>query len=280
MPPFRFALLLAVLIVTLVGCEDTIGPAPDDGRVFTLYGQLDARADTQAVIVIPIRDTLGIEPPRPLDARFTSEDRTTGTVQVWRDSLVQRPDGRTRHVFWAPFRAQYEHRYRLRVEDREGRAATVEVPMPPEATYQRLDPVFSFGNRVLLPAQVRDAPVVLDARVRYDLLSGDRDTVQYAVPYEALLDGGTWRIEIDLAEDAEAIIEAFGFATRVRAIELSFFVANRRWEPPLDGFDPTVLIQPGQYTNVSGGFGFVGGGYPITDRWTPADSVLARVGLR
>jgi hypothetical protein len=280
MPPFRFTLLLVVLVLLLAGCEDAIGPAPDDGRVFTLYGQLNARADTQAIIVIPIRDTLGIEPPRPLDARFTSEDLTTGTVQVWRDSLVQRPDGRTRHVFWMPFRAQHEHRYRLRVEDREGRAATAEVPMPPEATYQRLDPVYSFGNRVLLPTEIHNAPVVLDARVRYDLLSSDRELVSYTVPYEATLDGGTWRIEIDLAEDAEAIIEAFGFDMRLRAIELSFFVANRRWEPPLDGFDPTVLIQPGQYSNVSGGFGFVGGGYPLSDRWIPPDSVLARVGLR
>lgn len=276
---------VVVVLVLLAGCEDSIGPPPVEPPPFTLYGALDARADTQAIIVLPIRDTLGLDPPRPLDARVTSEDRATGAVQVWRDSLVRLPDGRTRHVFWAPFRAEPNHTYRLRAERSDGAASQVDVPMPPEATIERLPPVLPVGNRVLLPVELRDAPVVLNAAVRYVLSLPATNTVDsVTVAYDAAPLGdalAAHRIEIDLSADARTIREALGFTVPIRlvAMHLEVFVASDPWRPPGGEFDPDVLILPQRFSNVTNGFGFVGGGYTETLRWTPADSLRERVGL-
>lgn len=274
-PALFFALLAGWV---LLGCEDSIGPPSDGGVPYSLYGYLDASADTQAVIVIPVRDTLGLEPPRPLNVRVTTELQETGAVQVWRDSLVTLPDGRTRHVFWAPFRAEHGGTYRFIAERADGERSGADAFVPQEVEIERLAPVLPVGNRVLLPVDVRGAPQMLEVAVRYTLSIPSTNSVEtVVVPYEAQAEGSGRRITIDLSEDARALYAQYGSATTLRLIdlELRFFVASNAWAVP----DDPQGNETGQPSNVVNGYGFVGGGYTERLNWLPADSLRTRVGL-
>jgi hypothetical protein len=61
---------------------------------------------------------------------------------------------------------------------------------------------------------------------------------------------------------------------------LSAEVASEDWRPPGGVFDPEVLIEPGTFSNVDRGFGFVGGAYRTGATWTPEAAALARAGFQ
>ncbi|HEX7071508.1 MAG TPA: hypothetical protein VF190_11910, partial [Rhodothermales bacterium] len=93
-----------------------------------------------------------------------------------------------------------------------------------------------------------------------------------AIPYDGTQTrtGDGWVIEIDLARDQEYIRNEMlrtGFMQDADAqIELNYMfmtamVINGDWDPPGGVFDLEVLVEPGAWTNVENGFGFVGGGY-------------------
>ena len=64
----------------------------------------------------------------------------------------------------------------------------------------------------------------------------------------------------------------------LRRIELRLLVASEDWDPPGGTFDPDVLVQPGAFSNVENGFGFFGGGFTVSERWTPNIDLLRTIG--
>lgn len=129
----RLLLLFGVLLVSLAACETGVAPRSDADRFFSLYGVMNPLADSQGVVVFPIEDELRELPLVPLDARVTSVDLSTGERRVWRDSVTSRAEGAV-HVFWSPFRAEFERSYRLEVEANDSRERShVTVTVPPWA---------------------------------------------------------------------------------------------------------------------------------------------------
>lgn len=132
---YRSMLLLFALItasfVFLNACEDTFEPMKENDRYFfSIYGFLDASADTQWVRIIPLRTGLNQLPE--LDATVTLENLETGETSVMHDSLFQYTGGNQAWNFWTTMELSPEGSYRLAAVNGDGQESSVVVEMPPD----------------------------------------------------------------------------------------------------------------------------------------------------
>ena len=293
-----FILLLACLTVLLSGCDETITPIVGEERPFTLWGFLDANADTQRVRVFTIEERLGLDRAGPIDAVVTSVDLDTGERRQWTDQEVTFSDGSVGHVFWSPFRAEFEHRYRLEVARSDGAVSSVEVTIPPSVEVE----LIGATERTIFPAFIRGTPPnLIRIEVEYDaatlpplnpwppgsptpLAHRYSVAVSYDGKQEPTEDG--WMIEINMREDFAVVQDEFERnclprdLIALRRIDFRFLAANEEWTPPGGSFDLDLLIEPGTFSNVENGFGFFGGGYTVSTRWFPNLDVLASIGFK
>ncbi|MDX1548293.1 MAG: hypothetical protein R3247_14940 [Rhodothermales bacterium] len=284
--------LLAAALM-LVACEESVDPILGTDQAFTLYGFLDAGADTQAVRVFLIEDLLAPERPDPLDAEVRSINVASGQATAWRDSTVRFASGAFGHVYFAPLQVAFEQTYRVIARRSDGAESAATVTVPPETEAVPLDP-FVTGEDVFIPVLWLRAPRLNDIRVRYVMRILEIDPVSGDT-----LDAGTRRVTVDYGEaqvptedgivavvtlrrDRRIFFASLGLTGDQRTvlcrIEQRVLVSNAEWTPPGGAYDPDVLVQPGTFTNVEGGFGFVGAGYEASAALTVPDVLLASVG--
>ena len=267
-----------------MGCEESVNPVLGTERAYTVYGFFNARADTQAVRIFAIEGSLALTRPEPLDARVISLEQQTGTEHAWQDSVTRFASGRIGHVFWSEFRASFEHTYRLEATRSDGAVTSVEVTVPPLSEPLLLSPTVA-DRFVFLPVFWPQAPRLNHIRVRYHLLC-DGVPLEFEFPYaldqEQISDGSV--VTVQFSSDARRIFqEVFGSCPvrdlRAEALEMLVLVSNAEWEPPTGVYDAELLVEPGTFTNVDNGFGFVGAGYPARFRYEIPDSTAIAAGF-
>lgn len=265
-PLRRLAPLVGLLALLALGCEDSVVPAGDAGRPFTLYAVLDPTEDRQALRLAAFRPGLDASADAEADAEVTSTDLNTGELVAWTDSLVAFGEGRFGHVFHADFRPVYGHTYRVEARRSDGAVSSAEVTVPPLVEPLPLEAVRS--GTVVLPTLWPGVPELNEPQVTYVVEAPDCEvravTLPASRPAEPFEFG--WRVETDLLADAEAVFEALAPATSLGliAVRVGAHVASANWYPPGGTFDPEVLVDPNAFTNVRNGFGFVGAGYVLS----------------
>ncbi len=283
----RLLCLTTVLLGTLLllmGCEESVDPVLGTERAYTVYGFFNARADTQAMRIFAIEGSLALTRPEPLDARVVSIDRQTGTEHAWQDSVTRFSSGRIGHVFWSEFRAVFEHTYRLEATRSDGAVTSVEVTVPPLSEPLLLAPTVA-DRFVFLPVFWPQAPRLNNIRVRYHILC-DTSRLEFEYPYaldQEQVNGGSV-VTVQFSNDARQIFrEVLGSCPvqdlRAEAVEVLVLVSNAEWVPPTDVYDAELLVEPGTFTNVDNGFGFVGAGYPASFRYEIPDSTAIAAGF-
>lgn len=78
-----------------------------------MYGVLTPDRDTQSVRIYLPEDFPTLGSPEPLDVNVTSTDQQSGERRTWKDSVLVQPNGQYEHVFWSPFRAEFNREYRV-----------------------------------------------------------------------------------------------------------------------------------------------------------------------
>jgi hypothetical protein len=285
--------LAGLFILLLAGCEESVDPVLDTGRAFTLYGFFNPASDTQAVRVFPIEETLAPTTTDPIDALITSTDLESGERHSWQDSLVQYINGTYGHVYWSQFRPEFGKAYRIVVERSDGAAAeaTARVPGAVEPVVE--EPVIQVGQ-VRQLVRWDGAPRLINLRLIYsiEVFRGNEaiDTLALAIPYEeqAIPTEAGWGVQVDYSSDLAQIVriyvEAFGSLFNITFglldLELRVMVISEDWSPPGGVFDPDLLVEPGTFSNVENGFGFVGAGYPASVHWLLDPEVQREAGFR
>lgn len=274
-------LLVIILALCSAGCEESVNPVLEDGRPFSMYGFFNARSDTQAVRVYANDRILARLEPDPLDARLTVTDMTTGDAFALRDSVVRFASGGAGHVFWGLFQTHYEHRYRMEATRSDGAMASVEVVMPPLVQASIQDPIIHM-RFVRIPVVWDNAPRLNNIRVVYTTNFGRH---LYRYPLDQSTESGGQLVVINLSGDANEIFRSAVRSgvrvadLRLRTVEMHVLVSSEGWEPPGGLYDPELLIEPGTFSNVENGFGFVGAGYDADFSFAPTDSMLVMAGF-
>ncbi len=286
----------------LSGCTESVEPFIGTDVPYTIWGFMNAGADTQRVRVFPIRDE--IETSDQIDARVFSTDLTTGERREWAYRLVQFDSLIEGHVFWSPFRAAHNHRYRLEVVRSDGATTSTEVVVPSPVDFQfDIDP-----TSTVIPIQIRgDVPNLVGLRVTYHAVNippasawPPGTPVMAAVPFPVTISydklvrpiSGGWALEINMARDFAAVRVAYDVNCLITdyegsapdiwldLMEFSALLADSAWDAPDGEFDPNVLAQPGALSNVENGYGFFGAGLGIVHDWSPNVEVARNAGFR
>jgi hypothetical protein len=88
------------------------------------------------------------------------------------------------------------------------------------------------------------------------------------------------RREIQIALSARGSLSSARAEPTFRAARARILAGNEEWVSPIGTFDPEILVEPGFFSNVENGFGFVGAGYPIELDVAPIREVLQAAGFR
>jgi hypothetical protein len=282
----RRFLLLSLL--ALGACSEEVDPTLGTAQAFSLYGYLDPTADRQALRVAPIYGTIDADTARALGARVTSVEQGTGRVAAWRDSVVTYGDGSVGHVFVADYTPTPGETVEVRVEETggAGRVTTVDVGVP-ALSQVRVGEVQGTAGGVTYPLRV-EAPRVLDVELLfrvtgYGLTPEDTvDVLFRQVEPFAEAAGTGWALDLNFVSVARAFLaspEVGGRPLRLIEMGARAFVTSPAWDVPPGGLDLDTIIEPGSFTNVAGGFGFVGSGFWTEVRWTPSLTTQARGGF-
>ncbi|MBT3448128.1 MAG: DUF4249 family protein [Bacteroidetes Order II. Incertae sedis bacterium] len=265
---FWFVLLVAVAS----GCDEQVDPVLGTDQAFTFYGFFNPQGDTQSVRIYPIEGTLERTVAEPLDATVTSTNKETGEVIEWRDSIITFRDGNVGHVFYSKFRADHDTRYTLEAVTRNGRNSYVDIRTPPDGEVE-ITNLFSARSSVIVEMTYTRTPKILQTasiytvRVLFPDGTGST-TVRVTIRSSQIeqISDDVWKVTIMPSFDIGSIFTALALRPGrdevfLDEIEVRAFIASKEWESPIGVFDPELLVQPGTFSNVENGFGFVSGGY-------------------
>ncbi|NNF03514.1 MAG: hypothetical protein HKN17_03515 [Rhodothermales bacterium] len=285
-----FVLSLSVGLTILTGCEESVDPVLGTDQRFTVYGFINPLADTQAVRIYSIEDRLELETAEPLDASVYSEYPGGSERVVWQDSIVTFPDESVGHVYYGVFRPGFDRDLTFVVESPDGTLTRADVRTPPVSRPELGDIISASGN-VLVTIDWIDAPRILETRAVYHLRSrlfGDSRIFDKTVvlPTGQVTEGpgGVLRVTIRPAVDIGQLFTILALRPGIDELSLEYvdvqaFVAGDTWDPPTGGFDPELLVQPGTFTNITNGFGFLGTGYYDSFEYVPSTEVAENAGF-
>lgn len=244
-----------LLVVVLAGCDTAVDTFKANDRYFTVYGYLNATADTQWVRVEPLRDSLllGARPEQDLTVRLQHIER--GTWTDLEDSLFRYAGGITGHNYWTAVPAVLGNHYRIEVTDPAGGLAFAEMTMPEQAPEPEISNYPRFTNCQFLREQppirvyVDTSDRLVNLHGIYTKYDGSRQTVSYLREVEETDTGYIAAIRWDHFDGV--------CANNTRRMDLVVITGGDDW--PEESFDPETSALPDVGTNVTGGTGFFGG---------------------
>ncbi len=265
MPPLSSRLRWALVALLAagapaIGCDEAdFDPFEPSNRYFSVYGYLDAAADTQFVRVTPLRDSL-LAGPGPLDAAVTLERLDTGAKTVWRDSLVRLAGGRLGHVFWSAERVVPGPTYRLAVTRSDGAASVADVVVPDTIR----EVILSSGGGPGVPPTsqsitVSGAEHLADLRLHLQLSGPSVGVTLAYLPRASRTPDGLYIVGADVyADTQQALNGGDGVCPGLQSARVFVAATTPGW-PDFAGLDLETAALPDVNTNVEHGLGFVGG---------------------
>lgn len=244
--------LLGTLLL-LSGCDSSFEPHQEnDHFYFSMFGYLDASADTQWVRVMPVRDSLLYQPDK-IDATVTLEELETGNTVTFYDSLFRLANNRYVHNFWTTDSLEPSQTYRLKAERSDGAASHATITLPadfPTPIAYIWEPDDLTPDRVEIKGveKLVDAQIIHQSQSQYSTRSFIKDTV--------VVSDGSYQVLIQPWINYESI----GTIDMISKENLTIFVAAATNAfPDFAIFDEITIAFPGGVSNVENGIGYVGG---------------------
>jgi len=276
-------LLAGLAFLPTGGCSTVeVDPFLEPDRYFTVYGAFDMDFLTQYLRVIPIDQKIGVT-DEELDATATTTDMSTGQIWTWRDSVFVFTDGSTGHVFTTRFRVQAGRTYRTEVVRSDGAMTWAEttVPSQPHAVMGAAS-ITRAPNRAL-PIGTQDivweglAAEPYRVHVAYRFVERDDEPfIDLVVPYDtensSTDTSESWQITVDYTKDYALLQKEYlsnNPGWRFVGALMRVHVLTADWMPPGGVWDKDVLSQPGTFSNVHDGFGYIGSSGRFAVEWIP-----------
>lgn len=248
---------MAIAFSVITGCSNTFEPLQEnDQYYFSIYGYLDASADTQWVRIMPVRDSLMYQPGE-IDASVTLEELESGETVTLSDSLVHFSNNRYSHNFWTTYPLEPSTTYRLKAERSDGATSHTTVDLPadfstPIAYIWEPDDFTPDRIEVEGVEQLADVQVIYQSQGRRFPMNHIEDTV--VVP------NGSYKVYIRPWEDIETIGTDLGEQLKIPNENRKIFVASATNDfPDFATIKDIIPTLPGGVSNVENGLGYVGG---------------------
>ena len=245
------------------GCAETFDPFQETDRYFSIYGYLDAAADTQFVAVAALRQVVTPDAD-PLDAAVALQNLETGETTRWRDSLFRFSNGSVGHVFWSKEAVQPGGRYLFTVTRSDGASSSATVRMPaafPDPDLRtNLIPFSPLPPPRLQNIGLRGIEKLVDLRIVYTLRTaegGVSEPITLSYVDQARPSGED---RLALVFDAYGDIAALFPGSCPEALSATVIAGGGTSDwPDFFRLDDEMLADPDLTDQVRNGMGFLGG---------------------
>jgi hypothetical protein len=250
-------------------CDNTFEPIDPGGPPFSVFGYLDASADTQWVRVTPLRTVLRAS-AEPTGVAVTLEELGSGRIVALRDSAMGYPDmlgsgSLYAHNFWTTERIEPAAAYRFRAQGTDGALAETVVQIPHEYTVEVW--VNRYGSYVRAEV-LKQVPFIFWDTYYYDRCHVSRffRKIQYVDP------GGDSLLQMILIPGYRNELPGCGGVTITRQ-DAVVVGSDTPW-PKGQDYSTWRLAPDSAASNVTGALGFLGG--VLTKRTRAEACVLSR----
>lgn len=261
---FKTVLVFPILIFFFSSCDETFVPLEDKSQApFSMYGFLDASADTQWVRIIPIRDQLETFPEIP-DMIVTIENIETGERSVLNDSLFQLRQGFNIINSWSTIDIQHEQTYRLKGELPNGLTSSVTITIPRDFPFPDTSNFSGSAKSGVLNISgietLADVKAVWHIRFYFD---GRMDQRVIAIPYRRRVESysnGEHSVYINCGRELAVITDqTLTSPDSVDVLSRKIFVASAgpEWNEEVTSLEQLEYALPQINSNVENGLGYM-----------------------
>lgn len=261
-------------LILLAGCNPSFDPLQENDKYhFSMYGTIDAAADTQWVRIGPARQDIN-ESPDPQGIRVTLEHIQSGKTVTMNDSLVTSKNFLN---YWTTMDIENEQTYRITAE-RDGKSSHVTITTPKEIpSPHMIQNERPRGYNVYIDDTVEH---IVDVQsVWYLTFNGDSESIRRIYRYgrrEPLkhsgVFGGTYFTFSNHEEELGQIEQSSGNG-EVSVERVQFFIAaaGPEWNEEIPGIDDLEYFLNEAASNVENGLGYVVG---IDSKWVTQRTCL------
>ena len=260
------------MFMLATGCESSLDVFTESDAYYSLFGFIDASADTQWVRIEALQDSLQTG-SSALDATLFSTHQSSGDRVIWNDSLFQYLNNFQAHNFWSIEPFLPGETYILEVIRSDGATSEATVIMP-ELFDEPLFNVFPF-SLINLPVSGNVCARSFDTIIEVDILAaleisyviptatGLKNTVQVSyINKVQKLETGAFAVRFEWVQDLQRIAAldseiSLPELLQLEQVQLLVAAAGPGW--PDNALDDETVALPGAVTEVKNGFGYVGG---------------------
>jgi hypothetical protein len=263
--------LFVVWASIFAACADNFEPIDPGGPPFSVFGYLDASADTQWIRVTPLRTVLRGSAD-PTGVAVTLEELASGRIIALRDSAMRYPDmlgsdSLYAHNFWTAVRIEPGATYRFRAEGTDGALAQSVVSIPRDYDLEVWVSQYFKGFTYLRAQGLRQVAFIFWNTDYYDGCHTSRffRKIQYVAP------GGDSLAHMIMRPDYSKELPGCD-SPRVTITRQNVEVAGSEtpW-PHGEDYSTWRLLPDSAASNVTGALGFLGG---VLTKWTRAEDCV------
>lgn len=251
------------LNIILTSCNESFVPLEDrSDSPFSMYGFLDASADTQWVRIIPVRPQLD-SPPEIPEMTVTIKNMETGKFAEMRDSLFQLRQGFNIVNSWSTMDILPEQTYQLKGELPNGSMSTVRVTTPEDFPEPNIDD-FRGGCSGSMKLSGIESLADVKSVWRIQFYFGSREDLRViSIPYRRkVLDlrEGNYSVYIDTNRELSTIAdETLTTPDSLEVLSRKIFVASAgpEWNEDLTSLEQLEYTLPQINSNVENGVGYM-----------------------
>lgn len=271
-----FGVLLLFLTILLNGCNETFEPLEENDKYFfSIFGYLDASADTQWVRITPAREQLDAPPEVP-EMQVTLEDLQSGDTIVMKDSLFGEGSGFNYINFYTMAGIEPGRSYLVKAEYPDGRYSQVAIQTPDEYPTPRLLVDTSFWtDEHIYQIVINDVERIVDVQTWWFVRITSADGVElkrFTFSYRDRLEwvetyGGAHVAEFIFEQEQAQIMESptvrLSPNAEVEFLHQQVYVAaaGPEWDDQISSLDDLEYSQLELVSNVENGLGYMVGVY-------------------
>lgn len=259
-----------ICLFLLTSCDQTFQPIQNSSNSpFSMYGYLDASADTQIVRITPLQNQLSTITQKPA-MQVTLEDLDSEATQVMKDSLqfFYMPSGYTALNSSATIDLDFGHSYRLIAERTDGASSSVTVTIPPDFPQPTLTATDLEGCLLRLEVSGVERLADVQYRMRMRIMRPDlRFEKSYSVPLRGRMNEtapGQYETSFNLLPVRRGILNrlrSLPARTSYEILEKHFFIASGGpgWigHEELQSINDLEYAVPSNVSNVENGVGYM-----------------------
>lgn len=283
--PIHFCITFSLLVI-LSGCDHSFHPIKESDTVpLSIYGYLDASADTQWVRITPIRYQVDQTLEKP-EMQVTLEHLSSGNIVEFEDSLFQFRQGFNAINVWTDFDIEPDESYQIEAIRPDGAASRATVEIPEEF------PVPGIAN--IIPGcmgllRIEGVARLVDVQSKWDMkiyfLNGELKivreearavTISYIDQARRIAEGA-YEVFINTFDEISEMfsgLEGASYGVVVASRELYVVKGGPGWTEQIRELNDIEYALPEGASNVENGLGFVFGIVSRSVSYLPTDECL------